>query len=105
MPSIEHGIKQVVISTLISIIIFTLLKGFAESNPEYESFISIFILVSFIAVIETIENLKYWGIGYTIGTIFGLFIIKPLLEEWEFTLLVIALFLTLVQKIWRKYFR
>ncbi len=105
MPGIEHGIKQVVISTLISIIVITMLKGFAESNPEFESFISIFVFLSFTAVLETIENSKYWGIGYTIGTIFGLFIINPLLDEGEFTLLVIALFLSLAQKIWRKYFR
>ena len=105
VPDFMDGLKKAVMGTIGSVIIFLLLKGIAEAYPEYEGIIALFIILSFIAVLEIIENSKYWGVGYTLGNLFGLYIISPLLEEWEFTLLSLVFILAIGQKIYRKYFK
>jgi len=103
MPDASQGFKTAIYSAFFGIIISSLLHALAKNDPMIDSFLVLFELLSIFVVIEVIENMTFWGIGYSLGYLLGIVIVgKSMMEPWEQSLLTLGLIVAILQKILRK---
>ena len=103
MPSGDDGFKTAIYVAFIAIVISATVNAFSRINPEFQSLALLIEISSIFGVIEIIDNMTYWGIGYSIGYLLGVTLVSRIMAPWEYTLLSLFLVIALVQKIIRKF--
>ena len=102
MPSFGHGyqrgIETAIGGFIAGIVIRSILQAF-----NYEEFIVIFALINGLLIIILFNNIKYWGIGYTIGWIFGIMIFYMIVPWWEFAIYITFFIIAIVIKFRNKF--
>lgn len=96
MNDVRQGIFEAVWGIIGGILISTLLKGFAQDGLIPSNIVILFTIVGFLAAIVTMFSFQAAGIIFTLGWIFGAFMLKDLLTPFDFTVYLVAPIVTLV---------
>jgi len=85
MPSgFEEGLKQALVEVIGGIIISVFLMAIRNSGLVPPSYISLFDLVNLVGSILLVIGMEYWGTGYLVGWLAGIWIMhySGLVEAW-----------------------
>jgi hypothetical protein len=84
MNQIEDGFKQVVIGIISAIIFNAILGTFAKDGSIPSGFVFGFTVVGIVGSILTIFSFQATGVVFTLGWIFGAWILKDTLAPFDF---------------------
>ena len=102
MEHAEYGFKKAVAGLISGFVISVVVSSFLSTNND-ESLIMLFNLASLMIGIIQLERAKYWGLLYSTGYFFGIFIIgRYLMSEFEFMIYLLIIGFYVLQKIVRK---
>lgn len=96
MNDIQKGFREVALGIIGSVIISTVLRGFAEDGliPSYMVFL--FTLCGFLGAIALMFSFATSGVIFTIGWIVGALILKDMLTTFDFVVYLVAPIVALV---------
>jgi hypothetical protein len=75
MPEFKHGNARAISETATGIVIGILLSALASTGFIPLSYIFLFKLISIVAVVSLVLAMPYWGTGYLLGWLFGVFVL------------------------------
>ncbi len=86
MPRFEHGYKRAISEVIESSIAAIILSVFVSQGVLDQSWLLYFKLLNMLVSIFLILVVPYWGTGYLIGWLFGLWILSQsgLVGFWDF---------------------
>ncbi len=74
MPRFKHGYKRAITEIITGIVMGILLGTLESTGLIPPTYIFLFKLISIIGVVSLILAMPYWGTGYLLGWLLGVFI-------------------------------
>lgn len=104
MPRAEHGYRRAFIEVFDGIILGSLINAFAGLGILPQSYFLYFKLLSFLGLIALILVMPYWGSGYMVGWLIGLYLMAKmgLIGPIEFIIYVGVPFIILIIRLKKK---
>jgi hypothetical protein len=90
MKKFWKGLSQVIIGIVSSIVISALLNAFKESTLIPSGMVLLFTIIGFIGSLITLFSFWKTGIVFTLGWILGAWLLKDVLEPFDFVVYFVA---------------
>jgi uncharacterized membrane protein YeaQ/YmgE (transglycosylase-associated protein family) len=90
MRSLQWGLAEVFAGTIGAIVISAVLDGFEEDNLIPSSMVFLFTVIGFAGSVVTLFSFWKTGIIFTLGWIFGAFLLKDVLSPLDFIVYLVA---------------
>jgi|Deesub1362A_J573_1020465.scaffolds.fasta_scaffold00483_30 hypothetical protein len=103
MPGFEHGYKRAITEIITGIVMGILLSTLESTGLIPPSYIFPFKLTSIIGVVSLILAMPYWGTGYLLGWLLGVFVLMEsgLVGIFDFIVYFVAPFAILLIRFMR----
>lgn len=100
MNKIQKGLVEAITGIVLGIILMTTVNAFAQDGALPKYFVWLFGLLSFVANIVTLNNLRFAGLLYSIGWLIGSWLVISLLSPIDIAFNVVGPIIIIILRIW-----
>ena len=100
MNKLQRGLAESITGVVMGFVLITIINSFAEDGLIPGYFVWLFGLFSIVANIATLNSLRYVGFLYTLGWLFGAFLVKDLFSPIDFVFNIAGPIVVLILRLW-----